>query len=67
MYLKLKFLLPKKIAVRIPNCSLALKILNTLKKPIAVAKCYATGKIPAGFFKREGKLSEREILASRVS
>lgn len=31
-----------------------------------LAKSYALGRIPNGFFKREGKLSEREILASRV-
>jgi polyribonucleotide nucleotidyltransferase len=30
-----------------------------------VEKTYAAGKIPGGFFKREGRLSEREILASR--
>ena len=29
-------------------------------------KSYATGKIPNGFTKREGKLSEREVLASRI-
>ncbi len=27
---------------------------------------YATGRIPGGFFRREGKLSEREILTSRL-
>ena len=31
-----------------------------------LAKSYATGKIPNGFTKREGKLSEREVLASRI-
>ncbi|AHX11034.1 polyribonucleotide nucleotidyltransferase [Neorickettsia helminthoeca str. Oregon] len=31
-----------------------------------LAKSYALGRIPTGFFKREGKLTEREILASRV-
>ncbi|ABD46123.1 polyribonucleotide nucleotidyltransferase [Neorickettsia sennetsu] len=31
-----------------------------------LAKSYALGRIPNGFFKREGKLSEREVLASRV-
>jgi polyribonucleotide nucleotidyltransferase len=31
-----------------------------------VEKNYAAGKIPGGFFKREGKLSEREILISRL-
>jgi polyribonucleotide nucleotidyltransferase len=31
-----------------------------------VAKAYAVGKIPGGFFKREGKLSEREILSARL-
>jgi polyribonucleotide nucleotidyltransferase len=31
-----------------------------------VAKSYATGKIPGGFFKREGKPSDRETLISRV-
>ena len=29
-------------------------------------KAYAAGKIPGGFFKREGRPSEREILASRL-
>lgn len=29
-------------------------------------KSYAAGKIPGGYFKREGKLSEREILTSRL-
>ena len=29
-------------------------------------KYYAAGKIPGGFFKREGKPSEREVLASRL-
>ena len=29
-------------------------------------KAYACGKIPGGFFKREGKQSEREILISRL-
>jgi len=28
-------------------------------------KTFAAGKIPGGFFKREGRLSEREIIASR--
>ena len=27
---------------------------------------YAAGKIPGGFFKREGRLNEREILISRI-
>lgn len=31
-----------------------------------VEKNYAAGKIPGGFFKREGKLSERETLISRL-
>lgn len=31
-----------------------------------VEKTYAAGKIPGGFFKREGKLSERETLVSRL-
>ena len=31
-----------------------------------VEKTYAGGRIPGGFFKREGKLSEREILISRL-
>lgn len=31
-----------------------------------VEKTYAAGKIPGGFFKREGKLSENEILTSRL-
>jgi polyribonucleotide nucleotidyltransferase len=31
-----------------------------------VEKTYAAGKIPGGFFKREGKLSEKEILVSRL-
>ena len=31
-----------------------------------VYKSYASGKIPSGFFKREGKPSEREILSARV-
>ena len=29
-------------------------------------KTYAAGKFPGGFFKREGRLSEREILVSRL-
>ncbi|VBB69175.1 Polyribonucleotide nucleotidyltransferase [invertebrate metagenome] len=29
-------------------------------------KAFAAGKIPGGFFKREGRLSERETLASRL-
>jgi len=29
-------------------------------------RAYAAGKIPGGFFKREGRLAEREILASRL-
>jgi len=29
-------------------------------------KTYAAGKIPGGFFKREGRLSDRETLASRL-
>lgn len=31
-----------------------------------IEKTYAAGKIPGGFFKREGKLSEHEILTSRL-
>lgn len=31
-----------------------------------VEKTYAAGKIPGGFFKREGKLSEKETLVSRL-
>lgn len=31
-----------------------------------VAKSYAIGKIPGGFIKREGKLSDREVLISRL-
>jgi polyribonucleotide nucleotidyltransferase len=31
-----------------------------------IEKTYAAGKIPGGFFKREGKLSERETLISRI-
>jgi polyribonucleotide nucleotidyltransferase len=31
-----------------------------------VEKTYAAGKIPGGFFKREGRLGEKEILVSRV-
>ena len=31
-----------------------------------VEKTYAAGKIPGGYFKREGKLSERETLTSRL-
>lgn len=31
-----------------------------------VEKTYAAGKIPGGYFKREGKLAEREILISRL-
>ena len=31
-----------------------------------VEKTYAAGKIPGGFFRREGKLSEKEILTSRL-
>ncbi len=30
-----------------------------------VEKMYAAGKIPGGFFKREGRLSDREVLVSR--
>ncbi len=29
-------------------------------------KTYAAGRIPGGFFKREGRLSEREVLVSRL-
>ena len=29
-------------------------------------RTYAAGKIPGGFFKREGKQSEKEILTSRL-
>ncbi|MCX5708984.1 MAG: polyribonucleotide nucleotidyltransferase, partial [Candidatus Omnitrophica bacterium] len=29
-------------------------------------KAYAAGKIPGGFFKREGRPTEREVLGSRV-
>src|SRR3990172_2570442 len=29
-------------------------------------KAYAAGKIPGGFFKREGKPSEKEVLTSRL-
>ena len=29
-------------------------------------KYYATGKVPGGFMKREGKPSEREVLLSRL-
>src|SRR5690606_24051217 len=31
-----------------------------------VEKTYAAGKVPGGFFKREGRLREHEILTSRV-
>jgi polyribonucleotide nucleotidyltransferase len=31
-----------------------------------IAKTYAAGKIPGGFFKREGKPSEKEILTARL-
>jgi polyribonucleotide nucleotidyltransferase len=31
-----------------------------------IAKTYAAGKIPGGFFKREGKPSEKEILSARI-
>lgn len=31
-----------------------------------IEKTYAAGKIPGGFFRREGKLSERETLISRI-
>ena len=31
-----------------------------------IEKAYAAGKIPGGFFKREGKPSEREVLISRL-
>jgi polyribonucleotide nucleotidyltransferase len=31
-----------------------------------IAKTYAAGKIPGGFFKREGKPSEKEILSARL-
>ena len=30
-------------------------------------KYYATGKVPGGFMKREGKPSEREVLLSRLT
>jgi polyribonucleotide nucleotidyltransferase len=29
-------------------------------------KFYAAGKIPGGYFKREGKLSDKEVLACRI-
>ncbi len=32
-----------------------------------VEKTFAAGRIPGGFFKREGRLSEKEILASRFT
>ncbi|HSU39941.1 MAG TPA: polyribonucleotide nucleotidyltransferase, partial [Polyangiaceae bacterium] len=31
-----------------------------------VEKTYAAGKIPGGFFKREGRLRDYEVLASRI-
>ena len=31
-----------------------------------VEKTYAAGRIPGGFFKREGRLSEKETLTSRL-
>ena len=31
-----------------------------------VEKTFAAGKIPGGFFKREGRASEREVLTSRL-
>ena len=31
-----------------------------------IAKTYAAGKIPGGFFKREGKPSESEVLSARI-
>src|ERR1700675_417445 len=31
-----------------------------------VEKTYAAGKIPGGFFKREGRPSEKEVLTSRL-
>jgi polyribonucleotide nucleotidyltransferase len=31
-----------------------------------VEKAYAAGKIPGGYFKREGKLAEHEVLSSRL-
>ena len=31
-----------------------------------VEKTFAVGKIPGGFFKREGRLSEAEVLTSRL-
>ena len=31
-----------------------------------IAKTYAAGKIPGGFFKREGKPSEKEVLTARI-
>src|SRR5688500_18254802 len=31
-----------------------------------IEKTFAAGKIPGGFFKREGRLSEREVLTSRI-
>src|SRR5512136_85003 len=31
-----------------------------------VEKTFAVGKIPGGFFKREGRLSESEVLTSRL-
>ena len=31
-----------------------------------IEKTYAAGKIPGGFFKREGKLRDHEVLTSRI-
>ncbi len=31
-----------------------------------IEKTYATGKIPGGFFKREGRPTEKEVLVSRL-
>ena len=36
------------------------------RSPVNTKKTYAAGKIPGGFFKREGRLRENEILTSRI-
>ncbi len=54
-------------------CSVTSNINNPVSStdflPLSVqfiSKGYATGKIPGGFFKREGKPSDREVLISRL-
>ena len=43
------------------------KAIIAMEKQVAeLEKTYAAGKIPGGFFKREGRLKENEILSARV-